>query len=112
MAEQARKIWVWAALVLTGTAFALACGGTSPQLGKGESKSAVLVVSCNVPEAEVWINSRYSRSASELGRGLRLSPGSYRLEVRHSGYHARYFELDLAAQERRVVDVELARRFH
>jgi hypothetical protein len=112
MAKQARTHGGWAALVLVLAAFSVACGGTTQQVGKGESKSAVLVVSCNVPEAEVWINSRYSRSAGELARGLRMSPGSYRLEVRHSGYHSRYFELDLAAQERRVVEVELARRFH
>jgi hypothetical protein len=71
----------------------------------------VLIVKCEVADAEVWINSRYSRTTAELTRGIRLKAGSYRIEVRHHEYHSRYYELSVKAKERRTLDVDLARRF-
>lgn len=72
----------------------------------------MLVVNCEVADAEVWINSRYSRTTAELKRGIRLKAGNYRIEVRHREYHSRYYELTVKAKERRTLDVDLARRFN
>ena len=99
------------ALLLLVGLLGASCGGASQNTKLSANNSAVLIVKCEIPAAEVWINSRYSRSAAEFTRGLRLRPGSYRVEVRHSGYHSRYFELELAAKERRTLDVQLAQRF-
>lgn len=101
---------VLAVLLLVG-ALGVACGGVSQGATLTANNSAVLVVECDIPAAEVWINSRYSRSAGETSRGLRLRPGSYRVEVRHGGYHSRYFEFELSAKERRTIKIELAQRF-
>ena len=98
-------------VLLITAALGLACGGVRQGAKLSANNSAVLIVKCDISAAEVWINSRYSRSVGEFTRGLRLRPGSYRIEVRHSGYHSRYFEFDLSAKERRTLEVELAQRF-
>lgn len=103
-------------MVLVGVlAFALglqaSCGGVGKAGNASAKQGAVLIVKCQIKDAEVWINSRYSRSAAEFARGLRLKPGSYRIEVRHEGYHSRYFEISLEAKERETLEVELAQRF-
>ncbi len=97
-------------LLVLGACFALGCGGGQRQAAKSKA-SAVLIVKCKLPKAEVWINSRYSRSAGEFARGLRMRPGDYRVEVRQSGYHSMYYEVTLAAEERRTLQVDLAKQF-
>jgi hypothetical protein len=87
------------------------CGGAGQASQRKKGDSAVLVVRCEVPDAEVWLNSKYFRTASELTRGVRLRPGSYRIEVRHSDFHSMYYDIELATKERRTIEVALARRF-
>ena len=111
MARSIPKAMVFTGLLVLLLGLSGGCGGVGGS-GKKQSKAtAVLILKCDVKDAEVWINSRYSRSTAELARGLRLRPGTYRIEVRRDGFHSRYYELTLEAQERQTLDVELAQRF-
>ena len=56
------------------------------------------------------INDREIGTVQSLRRGIALSPGSHRLEVRHPRYHSHYSVLELGKSERRVVVVDLAER--
>ena len=85
----------------------VACG---PTPGQKTSSTAVLRVECKVPDAEVYLDSKYFREIAEMRAGVRLRPGEYRVEVRHSDYHSRYFEFTLAENERKLLTVELASR--
>ena len=87
------------------------CGPTTSSANRKKSDSAVLLVQCEVSDAEVWLNSRYYRTVGEFTRGVRLRPGLYRVEVRHDGFHSMYYEVELAAKERRTLEVKLAQRF-
>ncbi len=111
MASSPSKSVPLAVLLLVTLAVSWGCGPPSTNAKTAKKNSAVLVVKCEVPDAEVWINSRYSRSTAEFTRGIRLKPGSYRIEIRHRDYHSRYYEFTVAAKERKVLEVDLARRF-
>lgn len=84
-----------------------ACGGSQKAAERSEP---VIAIHCPVSQATVIINGRELGSVRSLRRGIRLSPGKHRLEVRHPDYHTYYELLDLAPRERRVIDVELAER--
>ena len=86
----------------------MACGGT--QTTK-TAATAALELRCEVRDAELWVNSRYIRELGQLSRGVKLKPGSYRVEVRHSDYHSAYFEVELSEHERRILEVSLAPRY-
>lgn len=98
-------------LVLCVALVSSSCASTSQNTHRKGSESAVLVVQCEVQDAEVWLNSRYYRTAGELSRGVRLRAGVYRIEVRHSDFHSMYYEVELAAKQRRTLVVALAQRF-
>lgn len=85
----------------------IACG---PPPASQKSLSAVLRIECEVPDAEVYLDSQYFREISEMPAGVRLKAGAYRVEVRHAEYHSRYFEFNLAESERKLIQVELAQR--
>ena len=104
MVERERRCGLaWAFLLVIG-----ACGPHEAR--KPPAPSAVLLLRCDQAEAEMWLDSRYLREVQELKGGLRLPPGPHRLELRHTGFHSRYYELDLKADERLSLAVELAPR--
>lgn len=84
-----------------------ACGGRQRTAERSEP---VIAVHCAVAQATVVINGRELGTVKSLRRGIRLSPGKHRLEVRHPDYHTYYELLELAPRERRVIEVELAER--
>ncbi len=94
-------------LLVVGCVLATACG---PTLKQKTSSTAVLRIECKVPDAEVYLDSKYFREIAEMRAGVRLKPGEYRVEVRHSDYHSRYFEFTLEQNERKLLSVELAAR--
>lgn len=96
--------------LLVALGFTLGCGGSTSSTAK-VSRYARLVIQCEVAEAEIWLNSRYYKTASEITQGARLRAGSYRIEVRHSDFHSMYYEIKLAAAETRTLAVELAPRY-
>lgn len=106
MAESKRAL-----LVVLVVALLSACGPTNKNAHRKSKDSAVLLVQCPIKDAEIWLNSRYFRNAGEFTRGVRLRPGAYRIEVRHSDFHSMYYEVDLAPKQRKVLEVALAPRF-
>lgn len=96
------------ALVSLAVLVGLACGPASSR--RAETSKAILVIACPQSDAEVWIDGEYLRVAKELRRGVRLPIGRHRVEVRHDRFHSMYYEVELAAGERRTLQVELAAR--
>ena len=96
----------WAVVAL----WLVACGGpqkTDPGSDVDES-DAVVTIACDVADAEVWVNERRVGFVTDLDGGIALSPGKHRLEVRHDRYHTHYEMLELVAEQRATVSVELA----
>ena len=86
---------------------AIGCGGR--QNPDGGENSGVVVIRCNVDDAELWVDGHYFREIAEIPRGgVRMPAGMHRVEIRHDGYFSHYSELELAPSERRVLDVNLA----
>lgn len=83
----------------------VACGGSVPVR---KPAGGILVLKCDLPEAEIWLDSKYFREVAETTRGVRLPAGTHRLEVRHPDYHSMYYEVELVPEERRVIEVQLA----
>lgn len=97
-----------AVLLVTALA-AMACSGTDRP--KTATRDAVIRIDCPITDARVLLNDRELGSVAQLRRGIALSPGTHRLEVKHPGYHTHYAALELTRSERRVIVVELAERF-
>jgi hypothetical protein len=97
-----------AALVVgLGLAAAVGCGGRG---APPAARQAVLVIDCEVADAALWIDEGFVAEIREARGGIRMPPGSHRVEIRHDRYHAYYGEIALEPGERRVVTVELAER--
>lgn len=82
-----------------------ACAG-APSRSPGPS-DAVLRLSCNVPEAALFVDGRYLAPVGLLRGGVALAPGRHRFELRHRGHLPRLWELELAGAERKAVTIEL-----
>lgn len=85
-----------------------ACGGPGTNRPGVDADDAVITFETAVDDASLWINGRYIAELGALSKGVALSPGEHRLEIRHDDYHTQYIELSLARRETRVVRVELA----
>lgn len=92
-----------AALMVLVAALGLACAGRGPAPAPA---AAEVSFRANVADAEVWVDDVFYPDA--LRRGILLRPGEHRIEIRHDDYHARYFEVSLAAGERRTIEARLA----
>jgi hypothetical protein len=92
--------WLCAALLV-------ACSGAPV---RKDQSDALVLIKCDVDDAEVWVDGRYLREMRELRKGIAIAPGKHRIEVRHSEYHSLYFELDLAPRQRKRLDASLAPR--
>lgn len=84
-----------------------ACGGRQ-QTGGVDADDAIVTITSNVGDANVFVDGRYYGPVSMLRGGLAFEPGKHRLELRHEDYFSRYVELDLARAERRRLQVDLA----
>jgi hypothetical protein len=93
-------------------AAAIAAAGCTPAPGTAATapaqQDAVLRFACDVADAELWVNDRFVAPIGRLSKGIALSPGSHRIEVRHDGYHTHYEEVTVTPRQRRTVTVELA----
>lgn len=103
---RARALAFAAGLVL-GLA-ALGCGARTQARRGASPDDAIVHIQCNEPEAELWVNERFIGPVGALGGGVALSPGSYRVEVRHQRYHTFYAPLTVQARERRTLEAVLA----
>jgi hypothetical protein len=90
---------------LAALALAAGCGGATRRADDGARGH--LIVRAAVPDATLWIDEAFVAELRDAAAGVRLRPGDHRVEVRHDGHHAFYGEVELAAGERRTLDVEL-----
>ena len=82
-----------------------ACGGAQRV---PEAPRALLVVRAPVADATLWIDGAHVGTVADVGRGVRLRPGTHRVELRHDLHHTRYALITLAAGERRTLELTLA----
>lgn len=82
-----------------------ACAG-APRREPSQAE-AVLRLSCNVPEAALFVDGRYLAPVGLLRGGVALTPGRHRFELRHQGHLPRLWELELTKAERRDLTLEL-----
>jgi hypothetical protein len=90
-----------AALVCFGLA---ACVASEPPRG-------VLFVRCPVEDAVLVVDEEALGELRALPGGISVTAGHHRLELRHDRFHTRYSEVDVAAGQRRTLDLTLAESF-
>lgn len=94
-----------AALVVLVTS--AACG-PRPAPGGVTARDAIVKLTSNVPEAQVYVDGRFIAPVSMLRGGVAVEPGVHRFEVRHEGHFSRYLELTLTRAQRTTVALDLA----
>jgi len=84
-----------------------ACG---PRIGPNgvTSDDAIIYVTCNVRDAQVYVDGRFVAPVEALHGGVAVSAGAHRLELRHEDYFSSYAELQLARAERKRLALDLA----
>jgi PEGA domain-containing protein len=89
-------------------AIALAACGPPPAVNGVRSGQAVVVVTSNEGDAQVFVDGRFIGVVGGLHAGLAMDPGKHRLELRRDDFFSRYAEIDLARGERRKLHLEMA----
>ena len=87
---------------------ALAACASTPAANHASGGSAVVIVTSNVSDAQVWVDGRFIGPLSLLRKGLAIDAGHHRLELRHDEYFSRYADLDVKRAERRTLDLAMA----
>lgn len=82
------------------------CGGA--RAATDEEGRAVLLITCPVRDAVVWVDGRYVAQIRDLTGGLAVPPGRHQIELRHERYHATYEEVEVARGQRLRLDLALA----
>jgi PEGA domain len=95
----------WSRAALLALLTLAACGGSARPV---RTDQAVLVVSCPVQDAVLWVDGRYQDQLRDLPGGVALAPGRHQIELRHDRYHAYYGEVELGRGQRLRLDVQLA----
>lgn len=94
-------------LVLVVGALVAACGGAQ-QAGRISRNDAVMYVTSNVVDAQVYVDGRFIGAVNLVKAGIALDPGKHRIELRHDDYFSRYADLDLQKSETKKLDLDLA----
>jgi hypothetical protein len=84
----------------------VACGSPAPINGP-RAGQAVVYVSSNVRDAQVYVDGRFVGNLGLLHGGLAMDPGHHRVELDHAEYYSRYVELALQRGERSKLDLEM-----
>lgn len=84
-----------------------ACGGVKPT-ETPQRENAIVVLSANVRDAQLYVDGRFVGPLDAIGGGVSVAPGTHRFELRHEEYFSTYLELTLAKAERKKLAVELA----
>jgi hypothetical protein len=87
-------------------ALVVGCAGT-PGAARGTSTSAVVTVTSNVPDAQVYVDGRFVGAISFVKAGMALDPGRHRVELRRDDYFSRFAELELHKSEHKQLELEL-----
>lgn len=107
----ALTVAIGVALAVLAPAWLMAgCGPRPTPRGGVAATDAIVRVQCNQPEAELWVDERYIGPVGALKAGVALSPGRYRLEVRHPEHHTFYGQIEVRAREQRTLDIALAKK--
>ncbi|MFN0253558.1 MAG: hypothetical protein ACKV2T_42215 [Kofleriaceae bacterium] len=94
-----------------GPALALvlaACGGMKQNPRGVDSDDAIVKLSSNVTDAQLYVDGRFIGPLGALRGGVAVEPGTHRFELRHEDYFSSYLELTLAKAERKKVALEMA----
>ena len=86
-----------------------ACGGPRTR-AVAEPPRGVVLVRCPVADAVLVVDEESVGELRALAGGVSMTAGHHRIELRHDGYHTRYLEVDVAADQRRTLDLTLAER--
>jgi hypothetical protein len=84
-----------------------ACGGTQKPSGGDD---AIVKVTSNVRDAQLYVDGRYIAPISSLGGGVLVEPGAHRLELRSEEYFSAYAEVSVAGADRKTIAMKLAPR--
>jgi hypothetical protein len=88
--------------------FLVTLGGCPHNKVGGGDADAVVIVKSSVGDAALWVDGRYIGPIESLPGGVAVTPGAHRFELRHDDYFSHYEQLELAARERRTLQIELA----
>jgi hypothetical protein len=89
------------ALVLT------ACGAKGGAEEPSSNKALVKLTS-NVRDAEVYVDGRLIGRVGSLRGGVLMKAGVHRIELRHDEYYSAYAEITVAVAEKRALPLDLA----
>lgn len=84
-----------------------ACGASAPKHG-GSANHAIMYLSSNLDDAQVYVDGRFVGPINLVKAGIAVDPGKHRVELRHDDYFSRYAELDLQRAEKKKVALDLA----
>ena len=84
-----------------------ACGPKTVETGVTR-EDAILRISSNVRDAQVYVDGRFVAPLDAVRGGIAVEPGIHRFELRRDDYFSSYLELELARAERRRVQMEMA----
>lgn len=94
-----------AAVLVLG--LAAACGA-APSAGRARGTDAVVVITSNVRDAQLYLDGRFVAPLDVLRGGVAIAPGSHRLELRHERYLSSYLELEVGRGERKQISLDMA----
>ena len=67
----------------------------------------MLLVTCPLGDATVWVDERLVGEVREVRGGILIDPGPHRIEIRRELHYPKYFEVDARAGERRPLACDL-----
>ncbi len=83
------------------------CGPKPAPTGPSPN-DAVIYLSSNVSDAQVYVDGRFVGPLAVVRRGISFDPGHHRVELRHDDYFSRFVELDLRRAEKKQVALDMA----
>ena len=69
---------------------------------------AVIYITSNVRDAQVYVDGRFIAALDALGGGVAVAPGTHRLELRHDDYFSSYLEVQIGRAARQKLAMEMA----
>lgn len=93
------------AAALASLLAACGAGGASQRSTSGQ---AILYITSNVADAQVYIDGRFIAPLDALARGLAVEAGTHRLELRHEDYFSTYREVQVVRAARLKLAIDLA----
>lgn len=72
------------------------------------SGDAIIYITSNVRDAQVYIDGRFIGPLDALGGGLAVAAGPHRVELRHDDYFSRYLEVQITRAARQKLAIDMA----